>query len=314
MGNRSISGGTAMKTLKRLLLSIFTLMIGFVASSLISGVQVTHSTCNQKPAVVFDLGGVLFDTDSSIVKNQQIGRYCALRFALSNLSFSGKALKNRWFSILNTVAKNNNHIFAFHNEDGTPLEVKDENGTLLPSYMLEWMAGDRSNQNLFDEVVAGIESLDTLSDSDKRFMINLSKVLLPEYLTASRKPIEQTVALLKSLKKQGYPLYILSNWDKESFETMRTKCPEIFALFDGYIISGIVHLAKPDPRIYKELERQFPHAEYVFIDDQKDNIATARACGWNALKVKYGALNKKKMKIAIAEIAQKSFENSNVIA
>jgi HAD superfamily hydrolase (TIGR01509 family) len=298
-----------MKAMKRLLLSILTLMIGFVGSSLIVGAQATNSTQTQKPAVVFDLGGVLFDTDSAVVKNEQIGKYLAVRFALMNFSFSGKAMKKRWFAVLNQVANNNNHTFAFHNEDGTPIEVKDEHGTIIPSYMLEWMAGDRSNELLFNEVAEGIEALDTLSSADKKFMINLTKVFLPELFVASRKPIAQTVALLKSLQKKGYPLYVLSNWDRESFEKMLQKYPEIFALFDGYIVSGIVQLAKPDPRIYQELERQFPHRGYIFIDDQKDNIATARECGWDALRVKPGALNKKKMKHSIAALSIATVEN-----
>lgn len=303
-----------MKTTKRLLLSIFALMIGFIASSLISGVKSTGTTHSQKPAVVFDLGGVLFDTDSSVVKREQLGRYLAARFAITNLTFSGKGIKKRWFGVLDQVARNNNHVFAFHNEDGTPIVVKDEHGAPLPSYMLEWMAGARSNQEIYTEVIEGIEALDTLSSSDKQFMINLTKVFLPEPFVASRKVIPQTVALLKSLKKKGYRLYILSNWDKESFNHMCQKYPEIFALFDGSIVSGVVQLAKPDVRIYQELERQFPHHGYIFIDDQKDNIGTARECGWDALKVKSGALDKKKMKIAIAALSTKIVESNETVS
>ncbi len=291
-------GGNNMKIIKKLLflvlIALSSLFYAFITST-----QSHTLTPAQNTAIVFDLGGVLFDTDRSIVLNEQIGKYYTIRYALLHISFSSKTMKTRWFAVLEQVAKNNNHTYAFHNEDGTPLEVKDEHGSTIPSYMLEWMTGKRSNKELFDEIVFGIQALKDLSYSDKQFMINLTKVFLPELFVASRKPIQQTVALLKSLKKKGYPLYVLSNWDKESFEKMLETYPEIFKLFDGYIVSGIVHLAKPDPRIYKELERQFPHAEYIFIDDQKDNLATARECGWNALKVKYGALQKKKTKQAI---------------
>lgn len=293
-----------METMKKLLFSFFIFFINFAI------ITDAHPQNNQKPAVVFDLGGVLFDTDSAVVKNKQIGQFLAIRFALTHLCFSSKSFKQRWFAVLNNIARNNAHTFAFHNEDGTPIELKDEHGMILPSYLIEWMAGNRSNQEIFDEVVHGINALDNLSDTDKAFMIKLTKVFLPEFFVASRKPIEQMVILLGALKKQEYPLYVLSNWDKESFEKMVQTYPEIFTLFDGYIVSGIVHLAKPDPRIYKLLEQTFPHSAYILFDDQKDNIKATTSRGWKAIQVKNGLFDEKALFNSMQELSMNQSKQS----
>jgi 2-haloacid dehalogenase len=58
----------------------------------------------------------------------------------------------------------------------------------------------------------------------------------------------------------------------------------IFARFRDIVVSGDEKLAKPDPAIYALAERRFGYsaAEMLFIDDNRDNIESARACGWEA--------------------------------
>ncbi len=96
--------------------------------------------------------------------------------------------------------------------------------------------------------------------------------------------IEPVVEIVRRLKEAGYPLYGLSNWSYEKFLLVRARY-EFFSWFDEIIISGAVHLLKPDPLIYQFLlERTGRRAgECLFIDDAPRNVAAAEELGFQAI-------------------------------
>ena len=65
----------------------------------------------------------------------------------------------------------------------------------------------------------------------------------------------------------------------EYIEYLRGK--EVYAAFDGEVVSSEVHLCKPEPEIYKlVLERYGLEAsESLFLDDRIENVNAAIACG-----------------------------------
>ena len=93
-----------------------------------------------------------------------------------------------------------------------------------------------------------------------------------------------TADVLRSAKAAGYKIYGLTNWSAETFPMIRDTYP-IFQEFDGIVVSGEEHLLKPDAAIYRcLLERYALRAEEsLFIDDNRDNVAAARAIGMHAV-------------------------------
>lgn len=98
---------------------------------------------------------------------------------------------------------------------------------------------------------------------------------------STKKIIKKTVKFIKECKANGFGVYILSNWDSESFELFKNMHPELFDLFDGIVISGDVHLIKPDPQIYQLIIDTYnlDPKTIVFIDDQVENIKAAQKFG-----------------------------------
>lgn len=90
-------------------------------------------------------------------------------------------------------------------------------------------------------------------------------------------------AILRELKAGGTPVFALSNFGVESYDYAKTVYPEL-AEFDVEYISGRMKMIKPDAEIYEALETGsgFSGNELAFFDDREDNIAAARARGWNA--------------------------------
>ena len=56
--------------------------------------------------------------------------------------------------------------------------------------------------------------------------------------------------------------------------------------FDGYVISGVEGVAKPDPRIFQLLLGRYrlEPAATVFIDDSPGNVEAARGLGLAAVR------------------------------
>jgi 2-haloacid dehalogenase len=97
--------------------------------------------------------------------------------------------------------------------------------------------------------------------------------------------IDGTVAVLADLKAAGLPCFALSNMEPETFPLRRDR----FAFmrdFDGWVISGIEGIAKPDPEIFRILlaRHRLDPARTVFIDDAPANVAAARGLGVTALQ------------------------------
>ncbi len=89
---------------------------------------------------------------------------------------------------------------------------------------------------------------------------------------------------IKSLKANGYHVYILSNYGKDTYNKTREalRCTE---LADGRIFSYEVGQIKPEPEIYQTLFTRFDLVpeECVFIDDRADNIEAAREQGMHGI-------------------------------
>jgi 2-haloacid dehalogenase len=93
------------------------------------------------------------------------------------------------------------------------------------------------------------------------------------------------VGVLREVKAAGLRCLALSNMEPSTFAVRRTR----FAFmdwFDGFVISGIERVAKPDPRIFQILLRRYrlDPAATVFIDDSPANVEAARGLGLTAVR------------------------------
>jgi len=91
---------------------------------------------------------------------------------------------------------------------------------------------------------------------------------------------EANVRLAKTLKQQGYPIYVLSNFPGDQFDKYEKDNP-FLQMFDDKIISGHVGLAKPDTKIYQLAIDKFNLVpeKSLFIDDKIENVNGAKQLG-----------------------------------
>ena len=96
----------------------------------------------------------------------------------------------------------------------------------------------------------------------------------------TQETLPATASLIAELRKAGYRLYVLSNMSLDFIEFLRRK--EVYALFDGEVVSCEEGVIKPEAEIYHRLEHRYglQPAETLFIDDRKANVEAAEALGW----------------------------------
>jgi 2-haloacid dehalogenase len=99
----------------------------------------------------------------------------------------------------------------------------------------------------------------------------------PETLGGSH---ADTVAILRELKSSGVPVYALSNWSAEMFPHAEAKY-DWMDLFDGIVVSGRVHMVKPNRDIFDYLLETYCRSapDVFFIDDLEANVVAARSYG-----------------------------------
>jgi 2-haloacid dehalogenase len=102
-------------------------------------------------------------------------------------------------------------------------------------------------------------------------------------------PIVENVRLLETFKARGVPIYAITNFAADTFSESQKRFP-FLAAFDGIICSGVEHLIKPDPKIYRLLLGRYSlrAEECVFIDDSAKNIVAARALGFKTIHYNLG--------------------------
>lgn len=97
-------------------------------------------------------------------------------------------------------------------------------------------------------------------------------------------PIKENQVLIDIVKNRNLKYYILSNYPYDSFMHTYEK-NEFIRKADGMIISSIVKVSKPDPKIYELLLDKYnlKANECVFIDDRPCNIETAIKLGMKGI-------------------------------
>ncbi len=78
-------------------------------------------------------------------------------------------------------------------------------------------------------------------------------------------------------------MYGLSNTNIQFYEYMKRS--EVGGYFDGFVISAVEKMMKPDEKIFGRLFGKFSlnPRECFFVDDTEKNILAGRKCGMDGL-------------------------------
>lgn len=99
-------------------------------------------------------------------------------------------------------------------------------------------------------------------------------------------PIKENIQIMEKLNQNGYKIFALSNFIKESFKYVVKKF-SFFALFDGQVISWQEKVIKPEDAIYNILLHRYNliPQECVYLDDHKNFLEPAQKLGMSTILV-----------------------------
>jgi putative hydrolase of the HAD superfamily len=100
----------------------------------------------------------------------------------------------------------------------------------------------------------------------------------------SLQPLPETVALMRSLARDGVPLYCLSNMHAE-IAAWLLRTHDFWPLFRGVVFSADEKLIKPEPEIFQRLLRRYDLVAQhtAFVDDHRPNVDSARRLGLHGI-------------------------------
>lgn len=101
------------------------------------------------------------------------------------------------------------------------------------------------------------------------------------WIELAQPAIPHSVALLRALRRQGVPVFALTNFGIGSFAYAETQYT-FLGEFDRRYVSGHMGVIKPEVQIYEMVEADCGVAPgaLLFTDDRADNIAVAAGRGW----------------------------------
>lgn len=226
-------------------------------------------------SLVFDLSGVLLDIDTKKALDE-MGPFNILNY-ITQLKISPFAVKRellkKVYEILNAVQK-----------EGNDCQARDPYGNCMPGIMCEWQSGRKGNAECAALIADRIQQHpEWFASAIEKKLVELviDKMFIPELLVSTIILVPEGLEYVKKCKNQGHRLFVLSNWDAESFELLLKKFPELFIHFDGIVTSGALKCMKPQPEAYALfVDRKNRYNETViFIDDQKENTDAASGVG-----------------------------------
>jgi FMN phosphatase YigB (HAD superfamily) len=215
--------------------------------------------------IIIDLGGVLIKT-KKMKSASNIGTMNLCAHTLTHWKNPRKEL----YAFLTRVKTNTSDFGKF--------VAYDEKHTKLPCVMCDWLKGVPSKK-----ILKRIQKKEP-----SKFTWKLAQTVFnPRLMSESKRIIKRGEDFIKNCVAQGHRVYVLANQDTETFSLMKQKFPDFFDLFSGIVISGDCKLVKPDPAIFDYIiaTYQLDPQNCLFIDDQIENIESAKKLGIPSLRV-----------------------------
>jgi HAD superfamily hydrolase (TIGR01509 family) len=160
----------------------------------------------------------------------------------------------------------------------------------LPCVYRWWHEGKISNDDLVVDFKDKIEK-SNLPPAKKQLYKKIAEFYGQEKLIELTKISSKAVRTIKQLQDNGHEIFIVSNWDKDSFPDLYNKFKDFFITINpnNLIISGHIGLIKPDKEIFDHIKNKFKLStsqmqECWFIDDRQENISSASNQGFNTIK------------------------------
>lgn len=232
---------------------------------------------------IFDLGGVLVETNKSAAF-KEVGYSPFIQYALYNITHVHVLKKMLQEELL--------YPFLHSLEERSPLQgaARDPQGRLLPQIMCTHFMGKISDAHLRSQIEQALTAQSHLNLIEKNMLSALTSMMFtPERFIKTQYIIPEGKEFVRTCVTLGLKPCIHSTWARDSFELLKERDPEFFALFEDRIfVSGHTGMMKPDHASYTNITSTLGilPSTCIMFDDRPENISAARACGMHGFLIR----------------------------
>ena len=244
----------------------------------------------QKSTVIWDLSGTLFkpNAEDMSLKEQE-------DYSLVFLMWSGKKEPSR----LDTIAYEVFGLLGQQPDNGEKL-IRMHTGEPLPEILCSYLAGRIHSAEALARTMTFFTTWapkHVSKDDQSRLTRIFETFFNPMALVRCMKPVEPAVELLLQTAQKNDRLYVLSNWDHDSFVPFYEKYKDsVLSCFprSHIVISADTGYVKPQRGIYEWLvsHNDLTKEQCFFIDDQEENVRESKAFGIDAVQFKLDEINR----------------------
>jgi FMN phosphatase YigB (HAD superfamily) len=240
-------------------------------------------TIGKKTNIIWDLSGTLLRPSPVQLSKQELKDYSLVFYLWSGKS-EATLVDQLALKVLHTLG-----------EQSGPEEeiIRVHTGEPAPEIICSYVGGLITSQQAWQQIQPAFESWKSTHAENAEYFSQIERVMkaffTPEVLARCMEPIAESNELLREIayhqQKTGRgSLYILSNWDSESFDLIYEKFrTSVFSHFkrEHIVISGDAKALKPDPQIYRYFLSKYHlnPSSCFFIDDQPENLIAANHFG-----------------------------------
>jgi len=235
------------------------------------------SPCTAAKNIILDMNGVITKTDKATAFWLTGPKVLVWYFSHNPHMVPSSSHKIRYkllYPLLNNVMAPRSDSIVIPDEEGIP----------MPQLMVDWMTGDLSSAQIRSLVSEALVLYPDLCahNAERALMKSMTTMMFtPALLAKVQKIIPESKECIRMWKEQGHRLFIISNFDADTFALIREQDPEFFDLFDDIIVSAHVGMVKPGKEIFEHtlVTNNLVRHDSLFIDDTPTNLDTAYQCG-----------------------------------
>jgi len=239
-----------------------------------------------KKNIVFDLTGVLFNPCKKKIVGQ-VGVMRLLWYMVRHLEKPTKVFDRAFdfMDLISPVPQDSNYNFRYKDRLMSQLAYDLMIGKITSKELLELLYKRliRSEYKKFFRSFLEQSMLKKITETFFSSELIVKKILRP--INGGIQVVKDFYKKVNGDGQRAHKLYLLSNFDSETFELLAEKYADLFKRFDGIMISADVGCLKPENKIYEKFFNKFQldPKECFFIDDQSENIVAAKKFGMDGI-------------------------------
>jgi FMN phosphatase YigB (HAD superfamily) len=221
-------------------------------------------TCNQIKHIFVDISAII--STSTMAAAKHVGMINSIRYS----------------AVVGHTPTKSDFFHALQDVTAISQDQTYNDNLLMPCIFSDWLLGIKNNKQIKTVIYQHLDNSD-LSNIEVTIFKNIANMMMtPASLIETQHVVKDITKILFNLKKAGYKIYLIGNWDKES-EPLLMKLLQGYHLPEAHLcyFSSKAKKLKPTSDYFKETCSHFHTIpkETLIIDTEKHHALAARHAG-----------------------------------